>query len=66
MLMINHTDKDDNVSRSRPQSNVEKSPPRLVEISSNPGTPLKVTELKPAGLYITTSYVFTSNVWLFI
>lgn len=53
MLMINHTDKEDStVPRSRPQSNmVDKSPPRLVEISSNPGTPLKVTEIKPSGLY---------------
>lgn len=54
MLMINHTDKEDStVPRSRPQSNVvDKSPPRLVEISSNPGTPLKVTEIKPSGLYL--------------
>ncbi|XP_071141621.1 potassium voltage-gated channel protein Shaw-like isoform X2 [Mytilus edulis] len=46
MLMLNHTDKEDSLPRSRPQSNLEKSPPRLVEISSNPGTPLKVTEIK--------------------
>jgi len=50
MLMLNHADKDDS-PRSRPHSNVEKSPPRLVEISSNPGTPLKVTEIKVSGQY---------------
>lgn len=55
MLMINHTsDKDpESISRAPRHSlnTVEKSPPRLVEISSNPGTPLKVTEIKVSGQY---------------
>ncbi|XP_021365226.1 potassium voltage-gated channel protein Shaw-like isoform X1 [Mizuhopecten yessoensis] len=48
MLMLNHTsDREmDSMPRTRPLNTVEKSPPRLVEISSNPGTPLKVTEIK--------------------
>ncbi|XP_061178135.1 potassium voltage-gated channel protein Shaw-like isoform X1 [Saccostrea echinata] len=63
MLMINHTDKEDNtVPRSRPQSNVvDKSPPRLVEISSNPGTPLKVTEIKPTDATGITSLIMAPN-----
>ncbi|KAL5015444.1 hypothetical protein ScPMuIL_009714 [Solemya velum] len=63
MLMINHSEKEDSLTRSRPQSNVEKSPPRLVEISSNPGTPLKVTEIKTAdaqgGTTALTSLIMT-------
>ncbi|XP_078333868.1 potassium voltage-gated channel protein Shaw-like isoform X5 [Crassostrea virginica] len=63
MLMINHTDKEDStVPRSRPQSNmVDKSPPRLVEISSNPGTPLKVTEIKPSDAAGITSLIMAPN-----
>ncbi|XP_064652059.1 potassium voltage-gated channel protein Shaw-like isoform X10 [Lineus longissimus] len=37
MLMLNHSDKEDSLSRSRPQSNLDKSPPRLVEIGPNAG-----------------------------
>lgn len=61
--MINHTDKEDStVPRSRPQSNVvDKSPPRLVEISSNPGTPLKVTEIKPSDAAGITSLIMAPN-----
>lgn len=59
MLMFNHSEKEDSISRNRPQSNVDKSPPRLVEIAvSNPGTPIKVVEIKsttasliPTGWY---------------
>ncbi|XP_048727412.1 potassium voltage-gated channel protein Shaw-like isoform X4 [Ostrea edulis] len=63
MLMINHTDKEDTtVPRSRPQSNVvDKSPPRLVEISSNPGTPLKVTEIKTTDATGITSLIMAPN-----
>ncbi|XP_046374110.1 potassium voltage-gated channel protein Shaw-like isoform X3 [Haliotis rubra] len=49
MLMLNHTESSggqDTSARSRSQSTVERSPPRMVEISSNPGSPLKVTEIK--------------------
>lgn len=51
MLMFNHSDKaDDNNPRSRstshPASHATDKPPRHVEISSNPGTPLKVVEIK--------------------
>lgn len=50
MLMFNHSDtKEDSLSHTRPQSNVEKSPPRLVEISSNPGSPIKVVEIKSSN-----------------
>ncbi|KAK6187042.1 hypothetical protein SNE40_006291 [Patella caerulea] len=52
MLMLNHADRDDMPGKSRTPiaaatAASDKAPPRLVEISSNPGTPLKVTELKP-------------------
>lgn len=47
MLMFNHSEKEDSLPRTRPQSNVENSQPRFVEISSsNPGTPIKVVEIK--------------------
>ncbi|KAK3578260.1 hypothetical protein CHS0354_011583 [Potamilus streckersoni] len=56
MLMINHTDKEENQSgtippRSRSPGAIPevKSSPRLVEITSNPGTPLKVTEIKSSA-----------------
>lgn len=49
MLMMNHTDKEDSTPgmppRSRPNASDVKNTPRLVEITSNPGTPLKVTEI---------------------
>jgi hypothetical protein len=38
MLMLNHSDKEDSLSRSRPQSNLDKPPPRLVEIGPSAGT----------------------------
>ncbi|XP_070208624.1 potassium voltage-gated channel protein Shaw-like isoform X5 [Littorina saxatilis] len=49
MLMLNHSDKPDGARppRTQPQSSLDRSPPRLVEISSNPGSS-KVTELKAA------------------
>ncbi|XP_023933396.1 potassium voltage-gated channel protein Shaw isoform X2 [Lingula anatina] len=54
MLMFNHSEKED-VPRTRPPGGqhlptaaAEKAIPRHVEISSNPGTPLKVTEIKNA------------------
>ena len=52
MLMLNHSDKPDGARppRPQPQSSLDRSPPRLVEISSNPGSP-KLTELKAAGKY---------------
>ena len=55
MLMMNHTDKEEKDNpgmppRTRPPvSDIAKSAPRLVEITSNPGTPLRVTEIKPDG-----------------
>ena len=54
MLMMNHTDDKDNPgmpprNRPLPSSDIAKSAPRLVEITSNPGTPLRVTEIKPDG-----------------
>ena len=55
MLMMNHTDKEEKDNpglppRIRPPaSDIAKSAPRLVEITSNPGTPLRVTEIKPDG-----------------
>lgn len=43
--MLNHSDKEDslprNVSTSKPQMYVEKSPPKLIDLSSNPNTPAK-------------------------
>ena len=57
MLMMNHTDKEEKDNpglppRTRPPaSDIAKSAPRLVEITSNPGTPLRVTEIKPDGWY---------------
>lgn len=55
MLMMNHTDKDEPPGqgpgpggmppRNRPHPADGKNSPRLVEITSNPGTPLKVTEI---------------------
>ena len=54
MLMMNHTDKDEPPGppgpgglppRNRPTPIDGKNSPRLVEITSNPGTPLKVTEI---------------------
>ncbi|XP_060590321.1 potassium voltage-gated channel protein Shaw-like isoform X5 [Ruditapes philippinarum] len=49
MLMMNHTDKEESTPgmppRSRPNASEVKNTPRLVEITSNPGTPLKVTEI---------------------
>ena len=52
MLMLNHSDKPDGARppRPQPQSSLDRSPPRLVEISSHPGSP-KLTELKAAGKY---------------
>lgn len=56
MLMMNHTDKEDSTPgmppRSRPNASDVKNTPRLVEITSNPGTPLKVTEI--SGQYMHT------------
>ncbi|XP_053383372.1 potassium voltage-gated channel protein Shaw-like isoform X13 [Mercenaria mercenaria] len=53
MLMMNHTDKEDSTPgmppRSRPNASEVKNTPRLVEITSNPGTPLKVTEISDAS-----------------
>ena len=73
MLMFNHSEKEDSITRNRPQSNVDKSPPRLVEIAvSNPGTPIKVVEIKsstasliPTGWYppiltYSRSYLFVT------
>ncbi|KAK7458651.1 hypothetical protein BaRGS_00039103, partial [Batillaria attramentaria] len=50
MLMLNHSEKPDGARtpRPQPQASLDRSPPRLVEISSNPGTPLKVTDIKAA------------------
>lgn len=49
MLMMNHTDKEETTSgmppRARPPVSDARNAPRLVEITSNPGTPLKVTEI---------------------
>lgn len=62
MLMLNHTESSggqDTSARSRSQSTVERSPPRMVEISSNPGSPLKVTEIKTSGNYIQLSLLST-------
>jgi len=39
MLMFNHSEKEDSLSRNRPQS----SPTRLLDISSNPGISFAVT-----------------------
>ncbi|XP_076457247.1 potassium voltage-gated channel protein Shaw-like isoform X2 [Babylonia areolata] len=49
MLMLNHSDKPDGARppRSQPQSSLDRSPPRLVDLPSNPGSP-KLTELKAA------------------
>ncbi|WAR16006.1 hypothetical protein MAR_030600 [Mya arenaria] len=55
MLMMNHTDKDEPHPAAggppqRPRVPLEgKNAPRLVEITSNPGTPLKVTEIPDAS-----------------
>lgn len=53
--MMNHTDKEEPPGpgpgpggmppRNRPHPMEGKNSPRLVEITSNPGTPLKVTEI---------------------
>lgn len=56
MLMLNHSDKPDGARPGPPrpqplQPFVDRSPPRLVEITSHPGSPPKLTELKAAGKY---------------
>ncbi|XP_041360650.1 potassium voltage-gated channel protein Shaw-like isoform X2 [Gigantopelta aegis] len=59
MLMLNHNDKD--IDQDRPlrnrshTSSIDKSPPRLMEINSNPGTPSKVTEIKQDTQSATTA-----------
>ncbi|KAL8625086.1 hypothetical protein ACOMHN_030721 [Nucella lapillus] len=52
MLMLNHSDKPDGARppRPQPQSSLDRSPPRLVDLPSNPGSP-KLTELKAADSY---------------
>lgn len=63
MLMMNHTDKEESTPgmppRSRPNASEVKNTPRLVEITSNPGTPLKVTEI--SGQYICAHFPLHSR-----
>ncbi|CAH1775621.1 unnamed protein product [Owenia fusiformis] len=62
MLMFNHSEKDDSsIARSRPQSKSEKSPPRLVEISSNPGTPIRITDIQSSAILSIPSDGQTTN-----
>ncbi|XP_052241028.1 potassium voltage-gated channel protein Shaw-like [Dreissena polymorpha] len=51
MLTMNHADEPPGTApqRSKPPSEIGKNSPRLVEISANPGSPLKVTDIPADG-----------------
>ncbi|XP_064596965.1 potassium voltage-gated channel protein Shaw-like isoform X3 [Liolophura sinensis] len=56
MLQLSHTGSEDSIPKPKAQtSSLDKSQPRLVEISSHPGTPLKVTEIKPTDAQSATT-----------
>ncbi|XP_064652049.1 potassium voltage-gated channel protein Shaw-like isoform X3 [Lineus longissimus] len=62
MLMLNHSDKEDSLSRSRPQSNLDKSPPRLVEIGPNADGQTTNTTLSSLNAAPTISLTTTNAV----